>query len=366
MRQAGPAHGERGAVVIETALVAGMILTCLLFSVQIGVLGFLQVTSDAASFVDAHLHSVGLQPNSPQTAEGATVNAFTQLAPGDISSTPLPAPSASIPVDYRYNGSSNEQTYSQTTRVGGTSMMQPALTQSQVTPHQTLDLFGNNVGVKALDTEPQWKECGVHYNVANLTNLSCGGAADNNFQVDYFQSGENTPPYFVGFNYLQHCDNVQPWKTCGGSPGVDFISFGMGEFLYAKNSSETEGGNWQRVNPGISGAKDTSTFQETACHQRAFSQLAAFFANYTDLYQIYMAFGGTPSASNTIMHALFTTHPNDFSTWSEFEGAGGATGLAADQAIQQVYSWDERVQAGYNYNQQSQPGTYRPSPDNGC
>ncbi len=360
----GARHAQRGAVVVETALVAGMVLTCLLFSVQVGILGFLQVTSDAASFVDAHLHSVGLQPNSPQTAESVTTGAFTQLAPGDISSTPLPAPSASIPVDYKYNGTSSEQTYSQTTRVGGTSMLQPSLTQSQVKPHQTFSVAGQNVGVSATDTEPQWKECGVHYNVANQTNLACGGGGDNNFQVDYFKSGENTPPYFVGFNYLQHCDSPQPWQTCGSN--VDFISFGMGEFLYAKNSSEDEGGNWQRANPGISGPKDSSTFQEAACHQRVYAQLATFFAGYGDLYKVYTAFMGTAGNPGVIATALLSSNVNDFSKWDEFEGSGTAAGANADKLIQQVYSWDERVQAGYNYNGNPQPGTYRPDPDNGC
>ncbi len=365
-RRLRPTQRERGAVLVETTLVSGMVLTLLLFSVQVGILGFLQITADAASFVDAHVHSVGTVSKSTDV-ENATAGTFPQLAPADIAVTPLPAPSASIPVDYQYNGSKAEVAQSQVSRVGGVSMMQPTLIQSNVRPHQVFNMFGNNIGVSGQDIEPQWQECGAHYNVGNASDLTCGGSNPSpNFQVDYFTNGENTPPYFVGFNYIKHCQDAQPWSTCtasGAGSGEDFIAFGVAEYLDACNA--------HRSIPGISGAGrdgcgNEATFHEAACHQRVYSDLAKFFNNYVDLLKLYQAYGGTDDQKpGTIFNAMAGKAPvSDFATWKEFELNDAGRGADAD--IQQIYSWDEHVQAGYTYTSKADPGQYPLNPDGGC
>ncbi len=365
-RRGNPRQHERGAVLVETTLVTGMVLTLLLFSVQVGILGFLQITADAASFVDAHVHSVGTVSKTTNV-ENATAGSFPQLAPADIATTPLPAPSASIPVDYQYNGTKGEVAQSQVSRVGGVSMLQPTLIQSNVRPHQVFNMFGNNIGVGGQDIEPQWEECGAHYNVGNASDLTCGGSNPSpNFQVDYFTSGENTPPYFVGFNYIKHCQNSQPWTTCSGGgagSGEDFIAFGVAEYLDACNA--------HRSTPGISGAAGDhcgaeATFHEAACHQRVYSDLAAFFNNYVDLLKLYQAYGGQDDTQKgTIFYALARNTPvSDFATWSEFES--DAKGMKVDSEIKQIYTWDEHVQAGYTYTSKADPGQYPLNPDGGC
>ncbi|MDQ2908824.1 MAG: pilus assembly protein [Candidatus Eremiobacteraeota bacterium] len=362
------AHPERGAVLVETALVTGMVLTLLLFSVQVGILGFLQITADAASFVDAHVHSTGTVSKTANI-ESATAGSFPQLAPGDISTTPLPAPSASIPVDYQYNGTKSQIAQSQNIggRVGGVSMLQPTLIQSNVKPHQVFSMFGNDIGVTGQDVEPQWEECGAHYNVVNASNLTCGGSSPtSNFQVDYFSQGENTPPYFVGFNYIKHCQDQQPWTTCSGSgsgAGVDFIAFGVAEYLDAPNSS--------RGQPGISGDCDQATFYEAAYHQRTYSDLASFFNRYSDLLKLYEAYGGAgDTQNNTIFKAISGNAPvSDFARWNEFGQSAipdSGAGQKADTDIQTIYGWDAHVQEGYTYTSKADPGQYPLHPDGGC
>ena len=91
----------RGAVVIETALTVGIGLTILLFAVQVGALGFLQVTADAASYTAARAYAVGVLPS---TSPAAFVhNTFPQIAATDITSpaSPSPAPSAPLAVESR-------------------------------------------------------------------------------------------------------------------------------------------------------------------------------------------------------------------------------------------------------------------------
>src|SRR5271165_5015655 len=90
----------RGAALVETALVVGVVLVMVLGAVQIGVIGYLQMTADAASFVNAHQNVVGVSSGSPASA---TSQVFPQIASSDITTTVLPAPSPTIYVDYGYN-----------------------------------------------------------------------------------------------------------------------------------------------------------------------------------------------------------------------------------------------------------------------
>lgn len=338
-----------------------MVLTLLLFSVQVGILGFLQITADAASFVDAHIHSVGTvtKTTNPETA---TAGSFPQLAPGDISTTPLPAPSASIPVDYQYNGSKSEVAGSGSNRFGGVSMLQPTLVKSNVNPHQVFSMFGNDIGVHGQDVEPQWQECGAHYNVGNASDLTCGGSNPAaNFQVDYFSKGENTPPYFVGFNYIQHCKDTQPWTDCSGSgsgAGVDFIAFGVAEYL--------DGANAARNQSGISGACDQATFYEAAYHQRVYADLAQFFTQYDNLLKLYETFGGQGTQKpGTIFNAIGGGAPvSDFANWNEFGSDG--PGQKANADIKQIYGWDAHLQEGYTYTSKADPGQFPLQPDGRC
>jgi len=233
----------RGAVVIETALTVGIGLTILLFAVQVGALGFLQVTADAASYTAARAYAVGVLPS---TSPAAFVhNTFPQIAATDITSpaSPSPAPSAPLAVEYEYDTPSEYGLNGQ--RHAGQSMLQPLQVPAKVIPHGKVSLLGRIIGVGAQDVEAQWTECTPHFNTANTPYAQCGAAGNPaGYNVNYFTGGENTPPYFVGFNFMQHCPTVMPWTTCGAT--AQFLSLGIGAFLDTYN--------WGVATPGVNGA----------------------------------------------------------------------------------------------------------------
>ena len=367
-------EAERGAVMVETALVVGIGLTMLLFSVQVGVLGFLQVTADAASFVDAHQNVVGALPNATNP-EAGTHGIFPQIATADIAGSPAPAPIATLPVNYLYNSTnSNDVATSNQNRHGGVSMLQPIQYTTTVKPHSFFTRLGQKLGVSGADIEPQWTECGAHHDVVN-SNAACGAAAPPaNFQVNYFSQGENTPPFYVGFNYIQHCLDDQPWSTCsssGGIGGTNFIALGMGEFLDVDNWTSTQAGA-SGVGTTLPGTTPVSTFEYTACHQRVYSQLAQFFSQYPDLISMYNAY--EPAIATTlVVDPTFT----DFRYWTEFDATPlnafilpwpvtGALPSAQDALVREVYNWDAQVQQGYAPSTYKEPGQYPMYPGAGC
>jgi hypothetical protein len=367
---------QRGAVVVETALVIGIGLTLLLFSVQVGVLGFLQITADAASFVDAHQNVVGsLNTAGP---EAATHAIFPEIATGDIAGVPQAAPSASVPVDYGYNSTNPaELAASNQNRHGGVSMLQPVLYSTTVTPHSYFTRLGKKLGVSGADVEPLWTECGAHHDVVN-SNGGCGGSSSNpsNYQVNYFSQGENTPPFYVGFNYMEHCLDNQPWyancSSSGTIGGTNFIALGMGEYL------DTD--NWSAGQPGASGTgvgvgvgaiavAPNSTFEYAACHQRVYAQLAQFFAQYPDLTTIFNDY--QPAITSDWVYNPQT----DYRVWNEFDKTPGGVFVipyigpgtsSTDLLIKQVYSWDAQVQQGYAPSTYKEPGVYPLNPGGGC
>jgi hypothetical protein len=352
-------------VLVETALVVGVILTILLFSLQVGVLGFLQLTVDAASYMDAHLVSVGVAASmSPQQA---TSRIFPQIAPAQIVSTVAPAPSPSVPVDYGYNDPNPAvQAASATHRNGGASMMEPTLETATVAKPGMLSLFGKSVGVTGESIDALWLECGIHANVSN-TSTGCSPGAASTFQGNYFTNGEHTPPYFVGFDFLHRCTDAQPWGTCS-STGINFMALGTAEYLKAPVGSQT--GNWSAGLPGIGGTANNNTFGLATCHQRAYAIVAATLAAYPTLYGYYLApnawapLNGWGPVQNGYMIWVqmynqdgnrWPTLPNNNSKrpYNNF-GYGPSYvsnwvvdwDLKTDQYIGQIYSWDGTVALG--------------------
>lgn len=375
-------HRLRGAVLVETALVVGVILTMLLFSIQVGVLGFLQLTFDAASFVDARFAAVGVADTSPAGHANATSTIFPQIAPAQIASTVAPAPSPTVPVNYGYNDpNAANQAASLTNRHGGVSMMLPAQQTSTITKPAFFSLFGKKVGVGSQSIDALWLECGIHVNVSN-GNAGCSPAAAGvgsaAYQGNYFTTGENAPPYFVGLNHIHHCTDAQPWTTCS-TVGTDYLALGSAAFLHGPAGLQV--GNWLANSPGAGGDAGATTFWLMGCHQRTYAIIAAGLAPFPDLQAYYSAFpnafavaNGYP-ATTTNAQAIFAqmynfdgNYPafpttasrrgmNDFQTGALSLAVANNGGwilnfdLKTNQYIGRVYAWDTEVVAG------AQPGT---------
>jgi hypothetical protein len=310
------------------------------------------MTADAASFVNAHQNVVGVSSGNPASA---TSQVFPSISSSDITTTVLPAPSPTIYVDYGYNDPNpTVAANSASNRHGGASIMEPSQMQSTVAKSSVTSILGIPIGVTGSMIEPQWMENGAHFDVANLNY----GSTASNMQVDYFTNGENVPPYYVGFNYMAHCMDNMPWTsaTCS-TAGTDFTALGVAEHLDDSNWSIplNQGGSAISGSWGASatGGANASTFTQMACHQRYFSQFAAFLVNYPTLSSVTTAFG-TP-APNSLVHNLNGTRPDgstgELPMFTGFHYLDSNT----NSVVQTIYSWDREVSAGYP-NAQTYPG----------
>jgi hypothetical protein len=354
-------------VVIETALTVGLGLMILLFSIQVGVLGFLQITADAASFVTARNQGLGIASTSIDSSGAAdfTHKQFPQIATADIATPgPSPAPTATLGINYEYNVgvTANGQRHS------GESMLQPLQVSTTVKPHGMFTLLGKLIGVGAQDVEPEWAECSPHFNSAQLAlpTFQCGTAS--NPSVNYFTNGENTPMYFVGFNFMRQCTLAMPWTNCPAS-NTQYLGMGSAEYLDTDNWSAANAGasgsnTYYSAGNGGKGVVPSYAFEYMGCHANRIADIAFYFQHYPDLPAVYSG-NGNGGGADVPLAVWLKTNPTNFKNINSF-AITPDPGMNA--SIQQVYSWDETVPSGITINQ-TEPGTtaaYQSDQGQGC
>jgi hypothetical protein len=343
-------------VVIETALTVGLGLMILLFAIQVGVLGFLQITADAASFVTARNTALGLGGTTIDSSGAAdfTHKQFPQIATADIATPgPSPAPTATLGMSYQYNVGDTTNGH----RHSGESMLQPLQVSAVVKPHGMLNLLGKLIGVGAQDVEPEWIECTPHFNSAQNVFSQCGATGNaSNYTTNYFTNGENTPMYFIGFNFMRQCTLPMPWTTCP-SANTQYISMGSAEYLDTDNWSASNAGasgsnTYYSAGNGGKGVVPSYAFEYMGCHANRVADIAFYFQHYPDLPALYSGNGNGGGAEKSIAIWL-SSNPTNFKNIQSFE-INPNPGM--DASIQQVYSWDETVASGVTINA-NEPGT---------
>jgi hypothetical protein len=258
----------QGSALVETALVMSVALLFMLASIRMSIVGFYQISADAAAFFEAH--SSALQGSCQGGAVGSSI--FNRVPNGSYSCVTLAGQNVNVPVT-GYNFSSTTQ------RFGGYSTMQG----SQV--RTTIDSTAGSIGllpgnplvpsngakatVHAEVIEPRFDEYGVHYNADGDLN----GLGSFQHGVNYFTGGENTPPYFTGYRIMRFCGDPlfdstthvpTPWSQCGN---VQWHGLGLGE--------ELDSSNWAKTSPGVSKG---STFEYALCHQQLYAQFVNLLA----------------------------------------------------------------------------------------
>ncbi len=316
---------------VESAIVLSAFLTILLGAIQFGVVGFLQLTVDAGSFLNAHQNVIGTK--DPSVAD-ATHQVFPQIQVGDIAAPVVaPAPSPHVYVDYGYNSSNAAvQAASSTNRHGGASLLQPYKLQSTITK-QPFTILGHQLSVQSTATEAKWYETGPHW---DINNLQYGGDSPaTTYRADPYVDGTNTPPYFMARGEVLHCPAVQvDWVSCPVTQ--DIIALGLGNNLDIFN--------WSNPKPGVSGPANsvgsggtTGTFQTMACHQRYYAQLAQLFQANPSLAALEQTY--SIAAVNQKANVM------NFKTWAAYPNDTSSLAGQAKHAIQTIYSWD--VEQGY-------------------
>lgn len=295
-----------GSALPETSLIISTILLLMLASLRIGMVGYTQLATDAAAFTNARLNGIG-DPN----ALSKTTTAVARVQSVDVSiQQGLPQP-AQEPVNYDIGNDA--------LRHGGVTMIQAAQVVSTVLKSDLDGLLvgSNTFSVTGTSFAPQYLDFYAHENVLGDAQNSAAALGD---AQNYFTHGENVPPYFVGFHFMQYCEtplSAGPWSEC---PTADWDSLGFAEYL--------DQDNWDRSAAGVVGSD--AVFKEMLCHQNQFAAVAAIVYTST-----------THQAAAT---ALTQTQPN----------------------VQTIYSWDAHSQGGYPPSSYTGPGSFPTTPDAGC
>jgi hypothetical protein len=317
----------RGAALPETALVLTMLLALLVGSMRVAIVGYEQVTADGAAFYSAH--EAALKNTAPTSATGidpvaATENAFPHAASDTIGQpSTAEAPDPNVVTDYGFDQTSN--------RHGGVSLIEPIRTIATVTRDNLapLTLFGGGsvLHVTGVAVEPSFLETGIH---GNINGDQFNSASSFTNAADYFSHGENTPPYFGGFHYLQFCnvpdDPSNPWNAC--PTGISFLALGLAEYLDADN--------WGRTPTGVA-PMPQAVFWETLYHQQTFANISQQLPASID-----------PTSSNYAANL-----------------AQAQSVLNHDSgAAHRLYTWDSAQQGGYP-DRSYVPGSYPLTPGAG-
>jgi len=371
----------RGAIMLETAVVTYFVLGLVLGALQLGLLGFLQITVDAGAFLNAHYNALGASGSdasfTSSEAATATNSVLPQIPTAQLHAPVVQtAPSPTVPVDYLYNGTSGQQATASVNRHGGASMMQPYIEQSSIN-FVPLTFLNLPFTVNSQASEPIWLESTPEWDVTNSNYGAAYNGSNSALNANYFAEGENTPPYYVSFNFVQHCDLPGEWGQPGANQGTcptanqDFLSLGVAEHLDIYD--------WANPVAGVSGpafttgSTTTGTFEEMACHQRAFSQIAEFFltaksSGAGDAFNWLQRYYNPFWYNSTQNGATYT----DFSTAKFFTQTIGGTATstssadgAAGAAIKEVYGWDVERQTGPS-GLGTDPGDNPLHPATGC
>jgi hypothetical protein len=319
----------RGAALPETALSLTVMLAVLVGGLRLAIVGYEQVAVDGAAFYDAH--ETGIKTTYSAIASGLDPTAATeQVYPRSSSpsvtinaTAPQPAPTVNVATQYGFDQTTN--------RHGGTSMIQPLQQMSMVTNSSVDSLSpwtgGSVLSVTGYGVDVSYLETGVH---ANVDGANFNGASGTSTAVEYFSDGENTPPYFGGFNYMQVCpytdSTTSYWNSCPTETG--FRALGLAEYLTTDN--------WSRPDPGESivgtGPNSGSVFWETVFHHDVYARISQALpadinpGNDQKLAQEVLDWTGANAASYNVACPPFTG--------------------ACNADIQIVYSWDVSRAAG--------------------
>jgi Flp pilus assembly protein TadG len=347
---------ERGAILVESAIVLAAILVFVLGMLEFGLLGFMQITVDAGAFLNAHQTAIGV--NDALGPADATHLVFPQIQAASIANAVQTAPSPNVPVDYGYNGTTSEQAAAGTNRHGGASMLQPYLSQTTIS-QSVFSLLNQNFSVHSQASEPNWLESAPLWDAADVNYGTAYSASNSEIDSSIFANGENSPLYYMGLDKINHCPTPGSWGNPSGSRGIcpntDILTLSSGEYLdYYNWSNGTAGIGGYANSTGPGGT--TGTFEAAACHQRMLSTLVYWFQ-----YLNANVYGNSAGFATDPFNWIETTYNpyyynrsgyTNFSTVSFF--ANRPNGAASDgidtlatNAIKEIYGWDVETYLGY-------------------
>ena len=233
----------RGGALPETAIVLGATLTMLFGMLELGLIGWMQLSSDGAAFVAAHAAVLGNDP------WGSIVLPFPQIPSTGLTVAQNAPDPTNVPVDYQASDPNN--------RHGGLQVVRPWHLQASIDIQKAgighvlpqVDLGSGVIEGSMQVSNPGYDLDSTSYNGPSTPNKG------------YFTDDGNAPPYFIGFRIMKDCTSVAPG---GGCTGVQTMTLGMAEYL--------DGDNWDQPDNGIG---PNGVYSAMQIHQNVYAKIQA-------------------------------------------------------------------------------------------
>ncbi len=289
------------------------VLIMLVGMLQLGLVGYYQISGDAAVFFAAHELSIYTNPANITSAEAT---AFPHVVAAAVTTQPTSPPNVNATLYSNVYGC-NENGSCQNARYSGSEVVRPQNFQAYLIQGPGGAIFHgiygfNNLPISSGAVEPLYLIANTVWdNTGTGPNSSLGTNYLNEADASPFLNGAsnnnmNVPPYYSTASVNQYfCSD--PWAgghytnsdTCGG-PTPWYL--GLGEYLNNNN-----------YGANTSGVGLNQVFQAMACHQRV----------YADLVQ---AFPPIPNATGT--STVVNQFQNAFQTTGQMARSSGTLGPA--------------------------------------
>jgi hypothetical protein len=274
---------NRGAVMVESAFAIPLILLSVYGSIQLGMVGLEQLTVDGGAFTAAHQHSLlGANLNNYEDAPTLAKEISPHLNSSNIR---VPEPTLGLaPTTSDTTGLVLQYNLKDTSaRHGGVSMVQPVQTVAKALSTNFASLLlgaSNSISVTGIAIDPAFRLINGHGDVSG-NDFNTAGAFST--ATDPLVNGNNAPPYFIGFNYVQACpytyapNSAFGWTAC--PQGTTFAALGLAEYLDVNN--------WGRPVNGVV-PDQQAVFYEAQLHQNKFANIATalVYSKQKDKYKI--------------------------------------------------------------------------------
>lgn len=260
-------------MLLETCFVIAFFLFTIFMSLGIGIAGFKQLSADGASFIAAHVTSIGSSANGATVAAGV----FHQVTPPQISTSIQPDPRLTTPpVDYQYASPYSGSGY------GSSTLVSPAIAESVTKQSYTL-FNGMAARIQAVSREP------VPY-VYSTTKITGGSAnAGGKMAAGAQPAGAiGDIPHFYYETSHWYCDSQQQPSATETQPCTNGLTYGVANQNSQYNATnpfavplalaeELDVNNQSRSVPGLVPSQNSVNW-EILWHQQFYAALSQYFA----------------------------------------------------------------------------------------
>lgn len=267
----------RGAALVETALALIFLNSIFFVAYQTALIGFAQLTMDAGVDTQARFsyYTLTNNPNALQTALGQIFPYLAQYSKLQPAATLDGGTINTENIDYQFNTPG--------ARTGGFSFVVPLPQVADAYTNKDVLHFGNSaITLNAFAVEANIMEICPHLCI----NGNGQGSETESTAINYFTQGENTPPYFMSFNFSRFCgaDKSQDlsvaapeWDSCQSlnpallsNTSTDLRALGTAAHLDMSNDLYTQTGTY--LSPAYNGTaappdqNQAGPFYQLECH----------------------------------------------------------------------------------------------------